>query len=110
MKESSDIPINEWLEILSYRDFYDVPRLVLAQDGKSGFWIFDSSFNDDLDEYVESYEIYFSGFDINLAKKSFEEHARGERGKVVNVVLVSSCQFDLTKRKKILVQGERKET
>lgn len=47
---------SSWLPI-RYRDFYDVPRLVIvAYEGTH--YLFDSPFDDDVDDYVGEYVVY----------------------------------------------------
>lgn len=42
---------------IQYREFYDVPRMVLAVDGDVHF-LFVSHFDDSLDDYVDYYTVY----------------------------------------------------
>lgn len=41
---------------IQYRDFYDVPRLFIAEFGGVQF-LFDASFNDTLDDYPDEYAV-----------------------------------------------------
>ena len=48
--------MSEWSRI-AYREFCDVPRAVIAQRDGS-LYLFDSRFDDDLDRYLEYYEVW----------------------------------------------------
>jgi len=48
--------MSEWSRI-AYREFFDVPRAVIAQRDGS-LYLFDSRFDDDLDCYLEYYEVW----------------------------------------------------
>ena len=48
--------MSEWSRI-AYREFCDVPRAVIAQRDGS-LYLFDSRFDDDLDCYLEHYEVW----------------------------------------------------
>lgn len=45
-----------WLAI-QYRDFYDIPRLVVVSYGGQ-LYLFDSPFDDDADEYSDHFTVY----------------------------------------------------
>ena len=48
--------MSEWSEI-QYREFYDVPRAVIAR--RNGvLYFFDSRFDDELDDYLDHYEVW----------------------------------------------------
>ena len=48
--------MSEWSQI-AYREFWDVPRAVIAQRDGS-LYFFDSRFDEDLDCYLEYYEVW----------------------------------------------------
>ncbi len=48
--------MQEWTDI-HYRDFYDVPRVIVARMGDESF-LFYSKFVEQLDEYTDFYEVY----------------------------------------------------
>lgn len=97
------MPTGSWLAIASYRDFYDLPRLILATDQESRFWILDSDFDDEQDEYSANYNVYFVGHEPEQARAAFELHANGTKGSAVGVVHNTQLEFDPTKRQKFLV-------
>jgi hypothetical protein len=41
----------------AYREFWDVPRMVVARD-ESGTYLFQSRFDEVLDDYVDHYEVF----------------------------------------------------
>jgi hypothetical protein len=97
------MPTGVWLTIASYRDFYDLPRLILAADQESRFWILDSDFDDEQDEYSANYNVYFVGHDPEQARAAFELHAKGTKEVMVRVVHNTQLEFDPTKRKQFLL-------
>jgi hypothetical protein len=98
------VPTDTWLEIISYRDFYDVPRLILASDQGSNFWVLDSCFDDTIDEYPDSYRVYFLGCDAQQAKTTFEAHAKGDKEELSGLVPLAQLQFDATKRRQLFLK------
>lgn len=85
-------------QIVSYRDFYDVPRLILAMDECSRYWIFDCGFDDELDDYPSDYRVYFIGNDLNAAEEAMTMHVQGVMASIESVVPVASLEFDSSKR------------
>jgi len=82
-----------------YVDFYDVPRaIVLRYRGK--LLLLDSPFDDDLDEYPDSYSVYElpESAETSLAKGTwlFLENARSA---CMGQIPVNAVRFDSTKRK-----------
>jgi hypothetical protein len=53
---TSETVKQEWAEI-SYRGYWDVPRSILARLGNCWYY-FNSRFDDDLDEYIDHYEVW----------------------------------------------------
>src|SRR4051794_36269071 len=78
----------------AYRDFYDVPRLLLVCVGEHRL-LLDCRFDSGLDEYAEIYEVYKlkDGFVAPQGTwESILEHAHERLG----IVPVQQIQFDLT--------------
>lgn len=46
-----------WVDIIEYRDFYDVPRVFLVEF-EGSVYLFDSPFEDSIDDYGERYAVY----------------------------------------------------
>ena len=100
------VPFNEWLAIVTYRDFYDVPRLILATDERARLWIFESKFDDELDDYSSDYVIYFAGWEDEAAQSAFARYADTgvpPDGGASNVP-VKLVEFDQTRRHKFLLR------
>jgi hypothetical protein len=84
-----------------YVDFYDVPRTIVLRF-QNRWFLLQSAFNDELDEYEKEYSIY-------LLPDSFEPVQSGSPWKFLEElelnciakVPVNSVQFDSTKRKKL---------
>jgi hypothetical protein len=71
--------MSEWFAI-SYREFWDVPRAVIARRGSDTFF-FDSRFDESLDDYLDHYQVWrlpplteeqFNGSWIGLEKIALE--------------------------------------
>ena len=43
--------------VIDYRDFYDVPRMIVASN-EEGVFLFYSRFDEKRDDYLEHYEVY----------------------------------------------------
>ncbi len=48
--------MTEWTGVI-YREFYDVPRMVVARRGDETF-LFYSRFDEELDDYIGHYEVW----------------------------------------------------
>lgn len=86
------------MRIVSYRDFYDVPRCILAKDDGGEFWILDCVFVDEVDDYSSHYAMYSVGRDEQGASEAMHEHLAGRTGTVRCRIEVSRLNFDPTKR------------
>lgn len=89
---------DQWVEIVTYRGFYDVPRVIMAKSKESTFWIFESVFDDGLDDYQCFYRIYFAGEDEVAAIGRFERHLQGAVSAPVGDVAIADVEFDVTTR------------
>jgi len=101
------LPFNEWLTIVTYRDFHDVPRLILAADEHVQFWILDSQFDDGADDYSPQYAVYFAGRELDSAQLAFRRHAGSGAGirESAASVSVKEVEFDQTCRRKLLLRS-----
>lgn len=84
--------------IVSYRDFYDVPRLLLAVDKASNYWIFDCAFDDKSDDYPPNYNIYFAAKELEEAQEAISLYLEGAKLPLVGVAPIGALEFDQTKR------------
>jgi hypothetical protein len=98
------LPYNRWLAIETYRDFYDVPHFILARDGVAGYWILDSSFDDERDDYAADYLLMFAGTDDVAARELYEQIAKGGRGEIAGSHPVALTSFDPTRRRELMLQ------
>ena len=85
---------------IQYRDFYDVPRIFVT-NYQGQLYLFDCPFNDELDDYPDSYRVYQLPA---LAAADFEgswEHLPALASHWLGMIPVSEVQFDSTKRASI---------
>ena len=92
------IPPGISLKVVAYREFYDVPRLILASDLDARFWILDCPFDDEADEYSKTYSVFFVGHDLLESKRLLESWPNHPRGHGVGSVEVDRVRFDSTRR------------
>jgi hypothetical protein len=89
----------EWA-MIRYRDFYDLPRIfVTSYQGQ--FYLFDCPFDDELDDYPDSYRVYqlpaLTEAELEGSWEYLPELAIGFLG----AIPVTEVQFDSTKRERI---------
>ena len=92
--------MNEWLDIIEYRDFHDVPRVFLVDvDGRA--FLFDCPFDEEVDEYPDEYGVYEMPSKFLLERPAdwtgLSRQAVSYKGKVS----VRQITFDSTKRNRI---------
>jgi len=90
---SQEIPIQ-------YRDFYDIPRMFIAEFSGSRF-LFDGSFDDAADEYPDEYAVSLLP---PLTQKELEgswEHLSENAIRFLGRVPTTAVRFDPTRRKYI---------
>jgi hypothetical protein len=90
----------EWYRIVAYKDFHDVPRLVLvANAAEDKFYVLDAGFDDAIDNDSAIYTIHDVGSDLGEATASFERHA-GESldSPAIGCIPVEHVEFDETRR------------
>jgi hypothetical protein len=91
-----------WTPILGYRDFYDVPRMILVRAGDR--WILlDCPFDDDADEYSLTYKVYELASDPREAERA-DWRPLPDSGRYLDEVLVDAVEFDETRRAAIRSQ------
>lgn len=91
--------MDQWIPI-SYGEFYDVPRIFLASyDGQQ--FLFDCPFDDNLDNYPNSYQVYLLPQLADAELKSSREHLPKLAKRFLGSVAFSQVQFDVTKRNAI---------
>lgn len=92
------LPVDTWLPILEYRGFHDFPRLLLAGQEVHGYWVFDCSFDEGIDDYADSFEVWFAGSDRALAEHCLSLHSAGWQGPSGLVVPTVQVDFDPGRR------------
>lgn len=86
--------------IIRYRDFYDLPRIFIASyNGQQ--YLFDCPFDDELDDYPDSYRVYqLPALSAEELQGSWE-HLPELAASFMGVIPVAEVQFDPTKRESI---------
>ncbi|NZA25920.1 hypothetical protein H0E84_05945 [Luteimonas sp. SJ-92] len=97
-----NIPLDTPITIVAYRDFYDVPRLILACDQNANFWILDSAFDESVDEYSSSFEVFFVGHDPSIESLTLDYWPSRPRALSVGNIAVDQIKFDATRRKDLI--------
>lgn len=100
------LPTLQWLRIVEYRGFHDIPRSILALDRNLEFWIFDSAFDDAIDDYPETLHVYRIGHDAAIARDTFR--VRNVAGDIhgftaIDTVSLSRFEFDPTRRASMFI-------
>lgn len=98
------VPHDRWLVIVTYRVFHDVPRLILATDCDSRFWLLLSAFDDARDDYAPDYTILYAGRDLAAARAAFGHWCADQPtglGAAVAQHPVAHVEFDPTLRHRL---------
>ena len=83
--------------MIQYRDFYDVPRIFVT-NYQGQLYLFDCPFNDELDDYPDSYRVYQLPALTEAELAGSWEHLPERAISLLGVVTVTEVQFDPTKR------------
>ena len=83
-----------------YRDFYDVPRMFIAQHNDVCL-LFESAFDPDTDEYVSHYRVCVLPHLDNDELRGSWMHLAGLAIAELGLVLVESMTFDPTRRREV---------
>ncbi|MBB4637844.1 hypothetical protein [Longimicrobium terrae] len=86
--------IDEWLPI-RYRDFYDVPRLIVVTLATRNY-LLDCPFDDNLDDYPDKYQIYVLESLEGLQDADWRNFA--DQGRWIGDVEVDAIEFDSSRR------------
>lgn len=95
------MPVATWLSIVVYADFCDVPRWALAGNNDAGFWLLDSQFDDDADEYPPFFRAKFVGTELEAARAVFDTGTIGDVA-AAEVIALDEIQFDPTVRASVM--------
>lgn len=90
--------------ICIYRDFYDVPRLMLAIDGNSNRWIFECIFDDEIEEYVDFYRVYPVTPEVPDAE-AIPRHLKSDQNRGEATIPVSAMHFDESNRRSFVLEA-----
>lgn len=92
-------PTHQWLTIVEYREFFDIPRYFLASDGRS-YWVLDGSFDDAKDEYSNEFVVRFAGTSESEARELFAQQAVNPALSDDGLMTIATkhFQFDKTNR------------
>lgn len=97
------------LEIIQYWEFSDFPRYILARDEKGMFWVFEGSFDDDLDDYPDHFIVCRVGRDATEAMDKFKARAAiplGTDRSKFDAISLNRIRFDETNRKQLHVGAQ----
>ncbi len=89
----------QWATI-RYRDFYDVPRLFVT-NYHGQLYLFDCPFDNDLDEYPDSYQVYQLPALTEAELAGSWENLPALALRSLGAVAVADVQFDPAKRTRI---------
>ena len=96
-KREDQVTEPTWLPI-TYRDFYDVPRLVVVE-WRADLYLLDSPFDEALDDYADIFPVYRLPPDARGAVAEDSWAALPPLGEVVGQISVGDVRFDSTRRK-----------
>lgn len=85
---------------IEYRDFYDVPRIFVVSHGGSQI-LFECRFDDDLDDYAETYKVFLMPPQERLDLGGSWEHLSESATKFLGEIPVNAITFDETRRNAI---------
>lgn len=92
--------MNQPAKIIAYREFYDVPRIFIAELG-SAWYLFDCPFDDQIDDYASTYTVYeFPKMEKSALTGSWENFP-AQAIRKIGSVLVTHVKFDQTLRREI---------
>lgn len=100
---SAKLQRGKWLRIAAYGSFSDIPRRILLLDREFVFWLLDCSFDDDKDDYADTFSAWRVGHDARDAKTFLESSdfdAMPEER-----IPVSQIEFDETRRHMLFVHA-----
>ena len=89
----------QWATI-QYRDFYDLPRIFVT-NYQGQFYLFDCPFDDELDDYPDSYLVYQLPSLTEAELAGSWTHLTERANHLLGTVSVHEVQFDPTKRARV---------
>lgn len=100
---STKLQRGKWLRIAAYGNFWDIPRRILLLDREFVFWLLDCPFDDEKDDYTDTFSVWRVGHDARDAK-SFLESSDFDAMPDERIPL-SQVEFDETLRNSIFVRA-----
>jgi hypothetical protein len=98
--------MSDWIDLLSYREFCDVPRMFIVSVGGRTL-LFDCAFDDESDEYSPHYLVYeLSNLNSDALPDDWTE-LRHEGSIQIGRIPVHSVLFDETKRRQMKCTEDR---
>lgn len=89
----------QWATI-QYRDFYDVPRIFIT-NYQGQLYLFDCPFDDELDDYQDSYRVYHLPALTEAELEGSWKHLPERASRLLGIIPVTEVQFDPTKRARV---------
>ena len=102
IRMDSRLPMVQWLTIVRYGNFHDVPRYILALDRDLVFWLFDCPFDENLDDYRDTFSAFRIGTDSVVARDCYTNNSIAESD-VLADIRVEQIEFDDTLRNKMFL-------
>jgi hypothetical protein len=87
------------LQVIGYRDFYDVPRLFICSDAFGNYWVFDCQFDEITEEYSDQYTVFFLGKQIEGVRKVFDRFTSPFETRKPCAHFFNQLSFDSSRRK-----------
>jgi hypothetical protein len=98
--EVEEDPVTEsWLPF-QYRDFYDVPRMIVVERA-SNLYLFDAPFDDAADEYADRYTVYRLPESSRSVISLDSWVGLAAAGEPIGRLSVSEVEFDESRRRLI---------
>jgi hypothetical protein len=102
MEMTSQSPTPETLSFV-YRNFYDVPRILVLSAGQRRF-VLDCKFDEARDEYPDLYHVYQMGDDFVPPPGSWESIVNDAK-EYLGTIAIAKVQFDDTRRQHVKSQS-----
>ena len=92
--------MEDWINILEYRDFYDVPRVFMVCF-QAKLFLFDCPFDEGIDDYPDEYEVFELPHDFTEHAPSDWRRIQSFASKHLGTVRLNEIEFDETRREAV---------